>query len=84
MARIKSDITELPEAVQQEVRETLTCFVGCTVTRKNGGYTVVAASCLDTSPKPADFKVWHFKNTDVLTANEIQQGIRELNEAMLK
>lgn len=77
---MNSNINELPTSVQQEVKDTLKYYTACSVTRWNGRYSVVAASSLDNSAKPADFKVWNFKNTDVLKEAEIAEGIEELNK----
>lgn len=77
---MNNNLNELPTSVQQKVKDTLKYYVACSVTRRNGQYSVVAASCLDNSFKPADFKVWDFKQTDVLTQKQINEGIEELNK----
>ncbi len=81
---MNTNINELPENVQAEIRTLLRSFTGCSVTRANGRYSVMAGTCIDNSRKPADFKVWDFKARDVLTKEEIAEGIAELNAAMMK
>lgn len=77
---MNNNINELPETVQKSVKATLKYYRGCSVTRSNGQYSVVPASCLDNYAKPADYKVWHFNQEDVLTQAEIDEGIFELNK----
>lgn len=77
---MNNNINELPKTVQASVRATLKYYKGCSVTRSNGRYGVVPASVLDNSVKPADFKVWNFNQSDVLSQDEINEGIFELNK----
>jgi len=74
------NLNQFPAETQEEIKETLSCFVGCSVTRENGEYTVVAASCLSDSVKAKDFKVWNFKNTDIYTNAEINEFNKALPE----
>jgi hypothetical protein len=74
------NIDELPQDVQNTIREGLTVQHAMYVERENGKYTAHYGLALDTRVKAADFKIFTFKNIDIYTQEQIGEFSKALPE----
>ena len=71
-------VSQLPEAIQEQVRTKLRAYYEAYVERENGQYRYVAGAYLDTSAKADDYAFYTYTQDDAFTTDEQADNFKAL------